>query len=104
VNTVRRVDVEPPELRYYPDPCVHSFLDTKEPGVSDPDPAALVEQLRAHQAQTDQSLMALANAIETIAEQVKANPTTSMLEGMRLREVRHVTTTVRKHHQDNCES
>ena len=72
--------------------------------MSDPDPAALVEQLRAHQAQTDQSLVALANAIETIAEQVKANPTTNMLEGMRLGEVWHVTTTVRKHHQDNCKS
>ena len=67
--------------------------------MSEQDIVTDLEQLRARQAQTDASLVALANAIESIAEQVRANPTTGQIEGIRLSHVRWVTAAVRQHHQ-----
>jgi hypothetical protein len=71
----------------------------RERCVSDQDSVTDVEQLRARQAQTDHSLVALANALEIIAEQVRADPTTEQIERMRFSAVRLVTAAVRQNHQ-----
>jgi hypothetical protein len=57
------------------------------------------DQLRAQQAQTDASLVALANALEYLAEEVRANLPMGLIARERLSHIRVVTATVRQHHE-----
>jgi uncharacterized coiled-coil DUF342 family protein len=69
--------------------------------MSDQDFANQVEQLRARQEQTDQSLVALADAIEDLIEEAEG----SALSGASLRGVyesaRRATAAVKRNHQSN---
>jgi hypothetical protein len=69
--------------------------------MSDQDLAAHVAQLRAWHEQTDESLVALAEVIEGVIEQVKASPTIGAIEDMKLDSLRHALSAVKQRHQSN---
>jgi hypothetical protein len=73
----------------------------KESGMSDQDLATQVEQLRAHQEQTDRSLVALAGAIEDLIEQVEGNPLSGTSSSMALIEASRAVEAVKRNHQSN---
>jgi hypothetical protein len=69
--------------------------------MSDQDLATQVEQLRAHQEQTDRSLVALAGAIEDLIEQVEGNPLSGTSSSMALIEASRAVEAVKRNHQSN---
>ena len=69
--------------------------------MSDQDLAAQVEQLRARQEQTDQSLVALAGALGDFIDQVKGRPEAGTIMVMRLQEISRAVSAVKENHQAN---
>jgi hypothetical protein len=69
--------------------------------MSDQDLATQVEQLRARQEQTDQSLVALAGAVEDLIEQVEGNPLSGTSSSMALIEASRAVEAVKRNHQSN---
>ena len=74
----------------------------------DQDFAAQIAQLRAHQEQTDQSLVALASALEELIArveglivQVSANATAGTMTVLELMDASRAAATVRERHQPN---
>ena len=70
--------------------------------MSDQDLAAQVEQLRAWQEQTDQTLMALADAIETLIDQVEGHAVSDLTLSGALTSARLAATSVKQNHSINC--
>jgi hypothetical protein len=71
--------------------------------VSDQDLAAQIIQLRAHQEQTDRSLVALASALEDLIEQVTANSTAGTTTVLTLLDASRAVSAVKESHQGNRE-
>jgi hypothetical protein len=76
--------------------------------MQDQDLAAQIAQLRAHQEQTDQSLVALASALEDLIArveglivQVSANATTGTITVLELMDASRAAATVKERHQPN---
>jgi hypothetical protein len=74
----------------------------------DEDLVAQIAQLRAHQEQTDQSLVALASALEDLIErveglivQVSANATAGTMTVLELMDASRAAATVKERHQHN---
>jgi hypothetical protein len=71
--------------------------------MADQDLAAQVAQLRARQQQTDQSLVALAEAIEDLIAEVGDNPLSGVSAQMALSGARRAVVMVKQNHQRNRE-